>query len=77
VIPGPRLPRTAGARVLWRDGEPVATVLAGEVDWLVPPGPLDRRAAEDALRRVNPYAGAFLDACAASQPSMEATHTPS
>ena len=36
LLPGARLPRTAGSRVLYRDGVPVATLVAGEVATLVP-----------------------------------------
>ncbi|HSI47532.1 MAG TPA: DEAD/DEAH box helicase [Ideonella sp.] len=35
VLPGPKLPRTAGNRVLYRNGLPVATLVAGEVALLV------------------------------------------
>ena len=34
LLPGPKLPRTAGSRVLYRDGVPVATLVAGEVGLL-------------------------------------------
>jgi ATP-dependent Lhr-like helicase len=50
VVPGPKVARIAGARVVWRDGVPVATIVGGEVEALLP---LDRdalRAASDALR---------------------------
>ncbi len=36
LIPGPRLPALSGARVLYRDGVPVATLIAGEVALLQP-----------------------------------------
>ncbi|MFT3805052.1 MAG: DEAD/DEAH box helicase [Burkholderiaceae bacterium] len=49
VVPGPRLPRVAGARVLWRDGVPVATLQAGELAWLAELAPDDRAAARTAL----------------------------
>ena len=51
VVPGPKVARIAGARVVWRDGVPVATSVGGEVEMLVP---LDRhasRAVSDALRQ--------------------------
>ena len=51
VVAGPKVARIAGARVVWRDGVPVATSVGGEVEMLVP---LDRdasRAASDALRQ--------------------------
>ena len=51
VVAGPKVARIAGARVVWRDGVPVATSVGGEVEMLVP---LDRhasRAVSDALRQ--------------------------
>ncbi len=39
VTPGPRVPSTTRNRVLYRAGAPVATYVAGEVRWLVPPDP--------------------------------------
>ncbi|MEO8297493.1 MAG: DEAD/DEAH box helicase [Burkholderiales bacterium] len=36
VLPGPKVPRVAGARVLYRDGLAVATSVAGQIDWLQP-----------------------------------------
>jgi ATP-dependent Lhr-like helicase len=34
VVPGQRVARVPGARVLWRDGVPLATSVAGQVEWL-------------------------------------------
>ena len=34
IVPGQRVARVAGARVLWRDGVPLATSVAGQVEWL-------------------------------------------
>jgi ATP-dependent Lhr-like helicase len=34
IVPGQRVARVAGARVLWRDGVPLATIVAGQVEWL-------------------------------------------
>jgi len=51
VVSGPKVARIAGARVVWRDGVPVATSVGGEVEALLP---LDRdtlRAVGDALRQ--------------------------
>jgi ATP-dependent Lhr-like helicase len=45
LLPGPKLPRTAGSRVLYRDGVPVATLVAGEVAGLVPMSPEERHEA--------------------------------
>jgi ATP-dependent Lhr-like helicase len=36
VLPGPKLPRTTGSRVLFRDGLPLATLVAGDLTALVP-----------------------------------------
>jgi ATP-dependent helicase Lhr and Lhr-like helicase len=36
VVAGPKLPRVAGSLVLWRDGLPIATSTAGQVEMLVP-----------------------------------------
>jgi len=49
VLPGPKLPRVAGTRVLYRDGTPVATLVAGEVALLVPMAPEERQSAAHAL----------------------------
>jgi len=49
VVHGPKVPRIAGARVLWRDGVPVATSVAGEIALLVPLDADDERAARRAL----------------------------
>jgi len=51
VVAGPKVARIAGARVIWRDGVPLATSIGGEVAALLP---LDRdalRVASDALRQ--------------------------
>ena len=50
LLPGPKLPRTAGSRVLVRDGLPVATLVAGEVVMLVPMEAQERVEAERTLR---------------------------
>jgi len=34
VVPGRRVARVAGARVLFRDGAPLATSIGGEIEWL-------------------------------------------
>ncbi|MBO9685343.1 MAG: DEAD/DEAH box helicase [Mitsuaria chitosanitabida] len=46
VVLGEKLPRTAGARVLWRGGVPVATQQGGETRWLVELEMAERREAE-------------------------------
>jgi len=51
VLPGNKVPRLLGARVLYRDGLPLGTLVAGEVELLVPVSPEDERAARKALLR--------------------------
>jgi ATP-dependent Lhr-like helicase len=48
VVAGPRVPRTAGSRVLYRDGVPLATGVAGQVELLADLSPAE----EQAVRRV-------------------------
>ncbi len=50
LLPGPKLPRTSGSRVLYRDGVPVATLVAGETAALVPMTPAQRH---EAARRLS------------------------
>jgi ATP-dependent Lhr-like helicase len=35
VVPGPKVPALSGNRVLYRDGVPMATLIADDVRWLV------------------------------------------
>ncbi len=49
VLPGPKVPALANNRVLFRDGVPIAALIAGEIQWLETLEPADARAAEDAL----------------------------
>lgn len=51
VVAGTKVPRQFGARVLWRDGLPVATLAAGEVAWLVELPAPEQRAAHKVLMR--------------------------
>jgi len=51
VLPGPKVARVAGSRVLFRDGVPIATSVAGEVEMLVPADAAETRAIEAALRQ--------------------------
>ena len=51
VLPGTKVPRQLGARVLYRDGLPLATLAAGNVELLQPLAPDDERAARRALLR--------------------------
>jgi ATP-dependent Lhr-like helicase len=38
LLPGPKVPALAGNRILFRDGAPVATVIAGKIAYLEDPG---------------------------------------
>ncbi len=49
IVPGPRVPRVAGSRVLYRDGVPIATSVAGEIAWLVTLDAAQPQAARRAL----------------------------
>jgi len=49
VLAGPKVPRVPGARVLYRDGVPVATIVAGELAWLVVLPPAEHATAARAL----------------------------
>jgi ATP-dependent helicase Lhr and Lhr-like helicase len=51
VVPGPKVARVAGARVVWRDGVPLATSIGGEIELLLPAPPGETRAIEAALRQ--------------------------
>jgi ATP-dependent Lhr-like helicase len=51
VLAGPRIPRVAGSRVLYRDGIAIATSVAGQVDVLVALNPVERHAVTRALAR--------------------------
>jgi len=49
VLHGPKVPRVAGSRVLYRDGLAIATSIAGQIELLVPLDPAQARAATRAL----------------------------
>ena len=49
LLPGARVPRTSGSRVLYLDGLPIATCVAGHIDLLVPLDPQRQREAEHLL----------------------------
>jgi ATP-dependent Lhr-like helicase len=51
LTPGPRVPLGPRNRVLYRDGVPVATYIAGEVQWLIPPDPRQEWSARNLLIR--------------------------
>ncbi len=49
VLPGARIPRVSGARVLYRDGVPIATLVGERVEWLQAPKPQERATAMQRL----------------------------
>ena len=49
LLHGPKVPRTAGSRVLYRDGIAIGTSIGGQVELLVPLDPAQARAATRAL----------------------------
>jgi ATP-dependent Lhr-like helicase len=51
AVPGDRIPALAGNRVLYRDGIPIAALVAGETRWIELQDPAQVRVAEDALIR--------------------------
>jgi ATP-dependent Lhr-like helicase len=51
IAPGTRVPALLSNRVLYRDGVPIATLVAGEIQWIESLAPAEARAAENALIR--------------------------
>jgi ATP-dependent Lhr-like helicase len=51
VIAGQKIPRQLGARVLYRDGVPLAALVAGEVQWLAEMADQEQRRARKVLLR--------------------------
>ena len=51
AVPGDRIPALAGNRVLYRDGIPIAALVAGEIRWIEPQDPAQARVTEGALVR--------------------------
>lgn len=49
VLAGPKVPRVAGSRVLYRDGVAIATSIAGEVQFIAPLSAGEQQAAARAL----------------------------
>ena len=49
VLPGSKVPRLPGARVLYRDGIALAALVAGEIELFEPLGADDERAVREAL----------------------------
>ncbi|MGQ4583645.1 Lhr family helicase [Lysobacter sp. F60174L2] len=59
LLPGTRVPRQLGGRVLWRDGVPLATLVAGKVEFLAVVPDEDQRDARRVLLR-EPYPAATI-----------------
>ncbi|MGI8894210.1 MAG: DEAD/DEAH box helicase [Casimicrobiaceae bacterium] len=51
IVPGPKVPALTNNRVLYRDGVPIAALIAGEVQWIKELELSEARVAEDALIR--------------------------
>ena len=51
IVPGPKVPALTNNRVLYRDGVPIAALIAGEVQWVKELELSEARVAEDALIR--------------------------
>ena len=51
LLPGNKVPRQLGARLVLRDGVPVGTLVAGVVEFLAPLSTEDERAVRKALLR--------------------------
>lgn len=51
VLPGNKIPRVTGSRVLYRDGLPLGALSGGEIEWLATLPPEDENAARKALLR--------------------------
>ena len=49
LVPGPKVPAVTNNRVLYRNGIPVAALVAGETQWIAELEPRERPAAESAL----------------------------
>jgi ATP-dependent Lhr-like helicase len=49
IVPGPKIPAVTNNRVLYRDGMAVATLVAGETQWVQELAPREMREAESAL----------------------------
>jgi ATP-dependent Lhr-like helicase len=54
ILPGARIAALTANRVLYRDGAPIAALVAGEVVWLAELDAKDARTAEDALIKRQP-----------------------
>nr|WP_242107911.1 DEAD/DEAH box helicase [Luteimonas aquatica] len=71
VLPGAKLPRLTGSRLLYRDGVPLAILNAGQVEWLATLPAEEQRAAQRVLMRLpaqEPPAPAWPAASGAREP---------
>ena len=67
VLPGAKVPRVLGARVLLRDGVPLATLVAGQVEFVATLSAGEQRVARKALLREPELALAATPAVASTQ----------
>ena len=67
VVPGPKVARVAGSRVLYQDGLPVATSVSGQVAMLVP---LDARQEQAAIRALSLDPALRVSSLATETPTM-------
>ena len=49
IVPGPKVPALTHNRILYRNGLPIAALVAGEVQWIETLEPRDKAEAENAL----------------------------
>jgi ATP-dependent Lhr-like helicase len=49
IAPGPKVPALTNNRILYRNGIPIAALVAGEVQWIETLEPRERAEAENAL----------------------------
>jgi ATP-dependent Lhr-like helicase len=54
LVPGPKVPAVTGNRILYRDGAPVAALVAGETRWMQELAARERREAESVLVKRQP-----------------------
>ncbi|HEX9301255.1 MAG TPA: ATP-dependent DNA helicase, partial [Casimicrobiaceae bacterium] len=54
LVPGPKVPAVTSNRILYRDGLPVAALVAGETQWMHELAPREMREAESLLVKLQP-----------------------
>lgn len=72
VLPGARVPRVAGSRVVYRDGVPVGVLAAERIDWLQPVEPAERALAQTMLTRGPGWQPAGAEPAPAARPQATA-----